>query len=174
MPKETRKAIVVEEDDDNEETEKESTKICLILRVSMDVLADVDRDASVNWISEKLLGDSGIDVSPAKYVEYQTSDGLRLESKGRVKVLWRRSIRDKVLSDEFMVHAGKPGAPDVVLGKTWAQTHGESAGNAQRRIGKVRRDEALRCRTASGSGQNTVKLVERQRINRRFANSPRR
>lgn len=175
MPKDTRKAVVEEDDDDgNDEIEKESTRIFVFLRKNMDVSADVERDAPVNWISEKLLEDSGLVVSPAKYMEYQTSEGLRLRSKGRVKVFWRRSLRDKVLSDEFMVHAGKAGAPDVVLGKSWAQTHGESVGNAQRHIERGQRREASRSRTVSGSGQNTTKPVERQRMRRRVVDVSRR
>lgn len=180
---ESEQAVVVEDDDDDIDCEmKESVQICLILRQkSADVLADVDRDASANWISRRLLGDSGVDIIPTSNITYQGPDGIRLVSKGCVRIYWRRSIREKVFPGEFVVHAGKPGAPDVILGQSWARTHGDSAvlvrnvgkakgSNAKRQSERVARGESGRMRSVSQSiaGHNRFKLPERHKINRRF------
>lgn len=155
--------ITAEDEDDDDEEEQESIRIRLLLSKSVDITADVDRDAPNNWISEKLLGDSGVDVVPAKYVTYQALDGMLLESKGRVRVYWCRSVRDKVFPGEFMVHAGKRGAPDIILGKSWAQTHGESVPRRQSKRG--RRGEVPRIQAVSS---------ERQKFGRRGLDTPRR
>lgn len=185
--------VVVEDDndqnydDDEDEDDRASTQICLFLRKNMDVRADVDLGSSVNWISEKLLRNSGIDVVPTKYVTYQGSDGIRLESRGSVKVRWRRSVRDRTFPGEFIVHAGKPGASDLILGKPWAETHGKgvlrsrrfddsSRGcKAQRQSERGQRGEVPRVRigTPSVSGRRITKLAQRPRINHRSMDAPR-
>lgn len=181
----TKQSVIIEDDVDG--LNGESIQICLVLRKNIDVLADVDRDSSVNWISEKLLRDSGIDIVPTKYMTIQGPRAIRLESEGSAKVLWRRSPSDKTILGGFIVHAGKPGAPDLLLGKTWAEAHGESVIRSQQ-SGKFRgrnaqrQHEGARCgdiphmRTGSlsVSGRRTMQLAERQGVNRRFVNTSRR
>lgn len=159
-----------DEDDDSDEVERDSTKIILDLKTrSVDVVADVDCISSVNWISQRLLVGSNIDVVPAKYVTHQRPDGVRLESKGCVIVHWRRSLLEKVFPGEFMVYASKTGSPSVVLGKAWAQKFGESVSMREksRRIGVTR----MRTGSQSVAGQSIMKLPERQRLKRRYGDS---
>lgn len=173
-------ATVEEDEEDGDEGEEESIQIRLLARKKIEVSAVLHRDAPANWISERLLGDSGVKVAAAKYATYQSPGGILLESQECATVWWQHG-KSKAFRDEFMVHSGKRGAPDVILGKSWALQHGERIRTAQRRPESVRR-AGVRPRgggtpssgPARGRRQGQVQLAERPRIAHRVVGSSRR
>lgn len=170
------------EDESEDEAEKESTRICLFLGKDWrdGISADVYRDSSDNWISERLVPNSENIVEPGQRpVKYRGPDGIRLESKGCVKVFWRPSPQKKIFSGAFQVHASRSGPPDVILGKPWAQRHGATVlssgasgtskdNNAQRRPGSDRQGGFRRNHNVSQStpGKRIMKLPQRDANNR--------
>lgn len=175
--------VVTDVDDEPEdEAERESTRICLFLGKDWrdGISADVCRDSSDNWISERLVPDSENIVEPGQRpAKYRGPDGVHLESKGCVKVFWRPSPQTKIFSGAFQVHASRSGPPDVILGKPWAQRHGATAlssgrpgilkdGNAQRWPGSDRQGGLRRKHNMSQStpGHRIIKLPQRDGNNR--------
>lgn len=180
-----------DEDDDEyeDQAESESTQICLYLGKNWrpGISADVYRAASDNWISEKLLRGSNHSVELSECpVAYRIPDGVRLESKGCVELGCRLSLYGKTLICRFQVHASRSRAPDVILGRPWAQKSGASAlvsrrsdmskdRNAQRRPatdphGGLRRKNAS---SESVSGHRIMKLPQRHSIGRNAERSRR-
>ncbi|KAJ0107645.1 hypothetical protein J7T55_007837 [Diaporthe amygdali] len=183
MPRTENVQAVTDEDDEYEdEAERESTQICLYLGKDWrsGISADVYWDSSDDWISEKLLRDSNNVVEPSECpVTYRVPDGIRLESKGCVKVDCRLSRTGKTFPGEFQVHAAAFRAPDVILGKSWAQKHGASVlfsrrsvnskdRNAQSRPGSDRHGDLRRKQTRSQSvpSNRIMKLPQRRIIDR--------
>lgn len=171
--------VVTDVDEDCEdEAERESTKICLFLRKDWreGISAYVSRESSDNWISERLLPDWKRVVEPGKDpVTYQAPGGISLESKGRVKVIWRLSPQGKTFSCDFQVHTSRCFPPDVIIGKSWTQEYGASAlfsprqgiskdRNAQRRPASERYGNLPGKYTGlqSVSGNRVMKLTQRQ------------
>lgn len=182
-PKAGNEHVVTNIDDEcDDEEEREPTRICLYLGKDWrkGIPADVYRGLSDNWISEKLLRDSDNVIEPSQGpATYQGPDGIRLKSKGCVKVNWRLSMHEKIFSGEFQVHASRSGSPDVILGKLWAQKHGAavvSSGrpgaskdrDAQKRPGSDRHGDSRRKHTMSQSisGDRIMKLPQRHPNNR--------
>lgn len=180
---EDEKGPTDEDDECEDEAERESTQICLYLGKSWrpGISADVCRDSSDNWISEKLLRGSNNTVqSSGCTLAYRVPDGVRLESKGCVKVDCRLSLRGRTFPGEFQVHARELCAPDVILGRSWAQKHGAVIAlsrrpsnskdrNAQRRPGSDRYAADPRrkhTRSQLTSGQRVMKLAQRNVMDR--------
>lgn len=183
LPRTKKEQAVIEESSDCEdEAERESTQICLYLGKTwrQGISADVYRNSSDNWISEKLLRDSSNVVEPGECpVAYRVPGGTRLESKGCVKVDCRLSLHGKAFPGEFQVYTSRLRAPDVILGKSWVQKHGAAGlssrcwGNpkdrdTQRRPGGVRFADTRRTTTVSQSvpGHRIMKLPQRHTTDR--------
>jgi hypothetical protein len=174
MPRTENEQAVTEEDGEREdEAERESTQICLYLGKSWhpDMSADVYRDSAENWISEKLLRQSNDVIESSRCaVAYRAPDGIRLESKGCVKVDYRLSLDGKTFPGVlFQVHASRSCEPAIILGKSWAQKHGAVAAELlSRRSGnsKDRNTRPKHTRSHAFTGSRIMKLPHRQKLDR--------
>jgi hypothetical protein len=129
---------LVEEDGEcEEEVEREPAQICLYLgkKWHASVAADMCQDSTENWIPEKLLGHWDDVIEPGDCtVVYQAAGGIRLESRGRVKVDYRLCLSGKTFPGVlFQVYASRPSrTPGIILGRSWAQTHGATVSLSRR------------------------------------------
>lgn len=103
------------------------------LKRFISVLASLEHDSPVNWISEKLLRQSNSSFTTVKYTSYDSPQGHRLESCRQVKADWRGST-GKTYSDSFLVFSsdGPEATLDLVMGNAILRKLGEVAFLSQR------------------------------------------